>query len=571
MSVGTKYKNSLEAVRKAGELSQYLHPDYIYYKPDWDMIRDALQGERRVKEQGSLYLPGLDTNFGTEYETYKERASFVNMLSRTVIGMVGTVFRRTIKVENVKKEDIENVTLDGLDLNLYAKKLALEVASVGRVGVLVDMPVSSGTPYLTAYIAENILSWRTEVINGREVLNYVLLREIVDNSQVLDGETISTIDGRANTNALRAKYRVLLLENGVYKQRVYDIGSNTTNPTFATESFEEIIPLRTGVPLDFIPMVIIGPLSPTPEIQKSPVYDIVTLNMAHYRTSAQLEHGRFNTALPVYYVPVSSPGDQVEYVIGPSVVWEVAADSRPGILEYFGTGLKALTDGLVEKEEHIAQLGGRIMGIRPQATSESDNIFKLKTANEMSILLNITESMSRALTDILRWYLDWQRKPIAGVRVRLNQDFKQSTVAARELRALALLYQEGILPLEEVFRALQDAEYIDDETTIEDFRSRLEDTDASFPNQADVEAMSDGYANATDRMKDNMSKRQQSLEKMQSQADREHERLQEARRVDQQKNVEQQMFKQGGDTSRFESQKPPAGKPPVKPPVKPTG
>lgn len=172
----TRSSNSIDAIRQGTGLDTYTHADYRYYRKEWDSIRDAIAGERRVKERGTDYLPPLDVEYGTSYETYKERAVFVNMVARTVLGLVGTVFRRPIKVENVDKKNLLNVTLDGLDLNLFAKKLAYEVCSIGRIGVLVDMAAKGEKPYLTEYIAENILSWRTTNINGREVLTYVWLR-----------------------------------------------------------------------------------------------------------------------------------------------------------------------------------------------------------------------------------------------------------------------------------------------------------------------------------------------------------------------------------------------------------
>lgn len=546
----TRSKSSIDALRAASGLATYTHSDYQYYRPEWDMIRDAIAGERRVKERGPEYLPTLDVEYGGSYEAYKARAVFVNMVGRTVLGMVGTVFRRPLKTDKITKEDQKSVTIDGISLNLFAKKLMLEVCAVGRVGVLVDVQEGSDAPYLAEYVAENILSWRTSIINGREVLSYVLLREITDETPVLDGTLYDSQAGMV-TGGLRARYRVLILDNGVYKQRVYSWATNDVNPTFAGKDYKEIIPTRGGKPFDFIPMTIIGPLSPTPGVQKSPVYDITTLNMAHYRTSAQLEHGRFFTALPVYYVPVAPGQENQDYIVGPNTVWEVNGDAKPGILEYYGTGLKSLTDSLVEKEEHIAQLGGRIMGIRPAATAESDNIFRMKQANEMSILLNVTESMSEALTTLMTWYLEWARKPTKGVRVKLNQDFKALQVAARELRALALLYQEGILPIEPVFDALQAAEWLPDEMTFEEFREMLDDTD-NFPHQPDVEAMHEGYPDATSRLVDQQSQRQQNATAAQAEMDRQHQALMEQRRLDQQFDLQDEMFKQGVQTQRFE-------------------
>jgi hypothetical protein len=553
----------MDATRAATELNTFLHPDYRYWREDWQLIRDSLAGERRVKEQGPIYLPPLDNDLGTSYTAYKARAVYVAMVARTVSGLVGTVFRRPTKVDNVKKELLKDVTLDGMDFNLFAKTLAWEVCSVGRVGVLVDM--NDGRPYFSMYLAENILSWRTKMVNGREELTYVLLREILNETPALDG-SVSPTPTYASSN-LRARYRVLLLENGVYKQRVYDQLDQNGNPTFSTNgTYKEITPTRNGQAFDFIPMKIIGPLSPTPDIQKPPVLDIAYLNMAHYRTSAQLEHGRYFTAMPVYYVPVSNPEETGDYFIGAPVVWEVPVDTKPGILEYFGTGLSALALSLTEKEEHIAQLGGRIMGIRPQATSESDNIYALKQSNEMSILLNITESMSAGLTEALGWWLTWQREPTKDIRVTLNQDFKALQIGARELRAVALLYQSGILPIQEVHRILQESEMIGEEVSLTEFTEMLDNIE-NFPHQPDVESMREGYADSKERLKDVISKRETGLQAEIARTEIASTEVIEERKVEQSREAVETQAKTTKETAKMNA-KAKAKAAPARPPAK---
>jgi hypothetical protein len=543
------YTNPLDARQNRGELSSFHHIDYQYYHPEWVMIRDCIAGERRIKERGQEYLPSLDTEFGTSYETYKNRAVFVNMVARTVMGLVGTIFRRPLKAKNADKSLLNNVTINGLDLNSFAKKLAYEVCSVGRVGVLVDY--SDKKPYLTEYVAENILSWKTDMVDGRLALTYVLLREIYDETPVLDGSVIPSTLGSYIAGGLKARYRVLYVEDGVYKQRlISEVESSVLGQVTYTQS-PEIVPTKSGATFSYIPMVIIGPYSATPDVQKSPVYDIATLNIAHYMTSAQLEHGRFYTALPIYYVP-TNPGQESDgYVLGPSVVWEVPSDSKPGILEYFGTGLTSLTNSLTEKEEHIAQLGGRIMGIRPQASGESDNIFKMKQANEMSILLNVTESLGAGLTQAFKWYLEWDRKPFADVTVKLNQDFKALQIGARELRAVALLYQQGMLPIENVYETLQSSEFIPEDTTFEEFKDMLSNMD-NFPNQPDVEARSEGYPDSKARFEEGQSKLEHGRTVELAEADRKHKENMAKRQEESKEGLQEEMFRQGRVTAQFE-------------------
>jgi hypothetical protein len=541
------YSSTPEATQKPAEFSSYIHPDYNYYSPDWVHIRDAMAGERRVKDKGEEYLPTLETD-SVAYAAYQGRAVFVNMVSRTVLGMVGTVFRRPLKVFGVEKGDIKNVTKDGLSLNDFAKKAALELCSVGRIGILADM--QEEVPYLTEYLAENILSWRTATIKGKEQLIYVLLREIGDDTPMLEGDGSQGAD---SVGKITSRFRVLRLKNGVYQQYVYDWGVDDED--ILKSPVTVITPTRGGATFDYIPMVIPGAIGNTVDVQRSPVIDIVSINFAHYRTSAQLEHGRFYTALPVYYteVPANVEVDQ-EYTVGPSVVWEVPEGSKPGIIEYFGTGLASLERSLTEKEEHIAQLGGRIMGIRPAATAESDNIYRMKQANEISILMNITDSLGAALTQVMTWYLGWQRKPTKDLLVRLNQDFKSLNIAARELRALALLHQQNILPIQAVYEALQSSEFIPEDWTFVDFQEYLNNAD-NFPNQPDAQAMREGFSDADARQRSN-------------QLDQTHQHEFDLAEQDEkvQKQLQQATFRQAQSTARLADQR--AAKKPVVVPKK---
>jgi Domain of unknown function (DUF4055) len=551
-------KNTLDAIRAPSTYNSYHHPDYNYYRSEWNMIRDAIAGERRIKEKGTDYLPSLDTDFGTAYEKFKSRAVYVNMVSRTVSGLVGTLFKKNPKVSGVKLSELDDLTIEGLPLNLFAKKVTAEVAGLGRIGLLVDM--IDEKPYLTEYVAENILSWKYRIIKGRQVITYVLLREIVNFTPEFGVDNIADPNSTAKLgnytgSALIARHRVLTLENGIYKQKLYSINENMSPNTTLSgqkESMEEIIPTRGGEPLDFIPFVVIGPLSPTAEIQRSPIADITYLNIAHYKTSAMLEHGRHYTALPVYYAPIAPGQEDTEYLIGPDVVWEVPEGTTPGILEYKGQGLKSLSDSLVEKEEHIAQLGGRIMGIRPLAVAESDNIYAMKQAAEIALLLGISESVSQGLTVAVRWYLDWQRKPIKGVVIKLNQDFKEQALDARELRAVALLYQSGIYPIEELFRVLQNSDFVHETTTLEDFKEMLNRL-ASFPNQPDVAAQFEGYADASARTVDQRADKDRLAANKNSSAQRKSNEKQTSERGDQQLELQTLMFDQGRHTATFEA------------------
>lgn len=590
------YSNSLEALRAAGDLYNYVHSDYRYYKPDWDMIRDAMAGERRVKEMGKTYLPGLGKNAGTSYDEYKGRAVFVNMTARTVSGLVGTLFRRQPKLVNVPdalQKQLRSITPDGAHINMLAKTVTSELTQVGRVGIMVDMDAQgSNPPYLTYYVAENILAWKTEMINGKETLTYVLLREIVDELRFLGlaGSTapapvaplpalkvsasvqkprqtrvvkMASVFDSGQTPVLRAKYRVLALEDGKYVQRVYAT-ANVRGVEVLNEDADTITPTRNGAPLDRLPFFIVGLNGVSAKVTKSPMYDISTLNFAHYRASAQLEHGRFFTALPIYYVPVKNGAEGAEYTIGPSVVWEVPGDQKPGILEYYGTGLKELANSQAEKESHISQLGGRLMGITNDKSTQSPEVAAMTQANELSVLTNLCDSATAGLTAALQFWAWWQNAPkYEDMGMRLNRDFASSNIGAREMRAIAVLYQSGILPVEELHRVFQEAELISETTDVDDFIAMLNDP-ANFPGQPDVTSMHEGYPDAQGKLQWRIAKlnAKTTLEDTTTQADadkemqkQQHSHDLKTKKMDQQHQKQQQehQSEQTRRTMQFES------------------
>lgn len=505
-------------------MANYLHPDYRYFKPDWDLIRDVMAGERRIKEMGKTYLPPLSDTAGTSYDEYRERAVFVNMLARTVNGLVGTLYRRQPKVLGLKDALLRGsaqITPDGASVVSFGKTVATELTPIGRVGILVDMdPNGVNPPYMTYYIAENILSWKTEFVDGRERLVYVLLREVIDDFNYFGvaGSTApapvdaprkvgsrqtriarTPVDSGA-TPSLRAQFRVLSLENGAYVQRIYKTTIDRGVEVIGDEPVV-IRPTRRGNPLDFIPFTIVGTAGVSAKVTKPPMLDIANLNVSHYKSSAQLEHGRFFTALPVYYAPARAGEEGGEYTVGPSMVWEVMPGEKPGILEYYGTGLRELANSLAEKEQHISQLGGRIMGITKDQGSQSPEVAALTHANEVSVLTTIGDALSEGMTAALRqwaWWQDMDAAELLKVEFRMNRDYATSNIGAREMRAIAVLYQSGVLPVEEMHRVFQESELISEQTSVEDFVSMLKSA-KSFPNQPNIEAMQEGFADAKDR------------------------------------------------------------------------
>jgi hypothetical protein len=168
------------------------HPDYDTNAFDWLRARDVLAGEDAVKSAGEKYLPRLDSQTDEEFLAYRKRASFFNATARSAEGFIGLVFRRPpfVKVPEAQAghatsgvgralagflndSDMLGTTLPG-----YAKNVVTEVVGIGRAGSLIDWEGDvEKRAYLSLYSAEQILNWRIERVNGRNVPTLIVLSE----------------------------------------------------------------------------------------------------------------------------------------------------------------------------------------------------------------------------------------------------------------------------------------------------------------------------------------------------------------------------------------------------------
>jgi hypothetical protein len=517
------------------------HPEYQYWRLDWSKVRDCIAGQREIKRKADVYLPKLSRNQSPDdYGAYLGRAVYYNMVGQTLNGMLGQIFRRDPRLEDFPKAllpKLATLAKDGTDYINFTKTAVSEQVGMGRFGVLVDAPAQATVDpdaFVIGYTAENILDWRIEIVNGRYQLTRVLLREFVrkNDARYFSPYTYDTL------------YRELLLEPDadgvyVYSQNCYfdqappiptvprvpgATGPRTLQPKYANgpngggrgvnktgftyengqpvphpgvpQPVSTVTPVIRGATLSYIPFVFFGAFSNTADVEKPPLLDIADLNLSHYRSYAELEHGRFYVAMPVYYSPGNDDQGSGEYEIGPNTVWEVPSGQKPGIIEFTGKGLGELTQALGDKERQIAAIGGRLLAGQGGKGSESPDQTQLRQANEYSLLLNVIQACDTGMTLVLRYWMAFLDVPLLltlGFQFRINTDFLTPNIGAREMRAIQLMYEAGLITIDILYDYLRKADVIPPTLGLDDFKLQLDDP-KSFIGQPDVAAMRRGYA-----------------------------------------------------------------------------
>jgi len=468
-----------------------LHPDYAATLPAWSRARDVFAGEDAVKSAGEKYLPRLDGQIEPEYLAYRARASFFNATARTADGYLGLIFRRTpfIKLPDASaalgralKEFSHDTDMLGTTLPAYAKFITGEVVAVGRAGTLIDWESESeNRAYVSAYAAENILNWRVERINGRNVPTLIVLYE-PHGAILADGDEFEANAGE------QIRVLKLIREASGQTQCVVEIwqpqsasaraqGERKQRDKTKWKLVETKTPLRLGKPLPLLPFVFHGPRHSRADVDKLPLGDVIAVNLDHYRLNADYKHGVHFTALPTAWV--SGFDKAATLRIGSSTAWvSEQTGATAGFLEFTGQGLMTFERAMDRDERLMALLGSRLLE-NNKKVGETAEAIELRQTGEHSILGNIALSVSESLTQILRWVYWWNSTEdapddvsAAQVLLELNTDFSTKGLEPKEIQAVVTAWQAGAISrdtMTELFRrgeVLPDGRSIEEETKL---------------------------------------------------------------------------------------------------------
>jgi hypothetical protein len=467
------------------------HPSYDANAEAWQRIRDVLAGDSAIKRAGQKYVPRLDSQTDEEYRAYVERGFFYNATARTVSGYIGMIFRRdpvlqlpgtfteghkgregneenpspehsplrgpreSSPIRRAMEEFVRDVDLVGTTLDGYSKNIVHEVVSLGRAGTLIDWESEpENRAYISMYAAESILNWRQVRINGAMELSLVVLSETApgepkedDPFVIEDVPQIRVLKlGKDPTEGSKVSEgkKGLIYQVEIWQELASDAGKKEWK-LVAT-----MTPLRLGKPLSSIPFVFHGPTHCRPDVEKSPIEDIVAANLDHYRLNTDYKHGMHFTALPTAFVAGFDKNAQLR--IGSTTAWVTETlGATAEFLEFKGDGLATFERALDRCERLLAVLGSRLLESQKRV-SESAEALSLRQAGESSVLASISGSVTASMNEVLRWVYWWhstEQTPedvsSEQIKYELSADFETGLMDAEDIQALIAAWQMGAI------------------------------------------------------------------------------------------------------------------------------
>lgn len=448
------------------------HPQYERMQPVIKQVRDASAGNDAIKRGRELYLPGFD---GMEqdvdelrrYDKYLLRSFFMGVTGRTEAAMVGMVFRKpaTVEVPEQIEAMMENIDGGGMSLDQVAKAALKNILEAGRHVFLVDYPRTPENfsredernanlrPVIASYAPENLINWRTDVVNGQEQLTLAVLAEEVDDPGEPDEFFHCPV----------IQYRVLRLRDGVYTVQLY-----AEDGTVLVDEFTPRTPSGT---LDHIPLHIAGADDNKPDMDMPPLYDLSTVNIAHYQTTADHRenlfiHGQLTLGVTT---DLDSDGWNEANPNG------IKVGARKGL--FLGTtgSLQSVTapessslaKALEDLEQDMIMLGARLVQRGGMAeTAEAARINASAEASTLDVAVgNLGEAIEGALIDMALFL----GVPDTQISYELNRSFWETSLTSQDLQAIMQAVQGGLIGITDALSMIRRGQMqLDPERTDED-------------------------------------------------------------------------------------------------------
>ncbi len=464
-----------------------------------------------------------------EKDLYRKKAYYLPAVSRTIDAFVGMIMSPEPVITGAPEkltELLQDATNNGEPIMRVAAQTVREVVTSARMFGLVDYPdVDPKTtiaqaekarhrPYIRLYPFEDVINWKTENVDGLQMLTSIRLVELY------------TVEGIDEWDSYQEpQIRVLDIYEGKYRQRIYrqkpasqdktKSGSRMTSAREAERSkimadlraklgqvsFDlaadweqhggDIFPQMGGKPLTEIPGVAFGPGSLDPsQLAKSPLDEMGQISISHLNNSASREWALMWCGAPTLVVAgdpaTDADGKPLPIKIGSSQAIILGEGGSASLLQMGAEAVGAIDKAMEGKRRDMSAMGGRIL-IDSGSGQISTETAKMERIGEHSVLAEISNTVGDGLTKLVRWLAEWAKITLPkDFKIELNTDFVPSGLQAGELQEWVAALQTGKLPLAVFLARMKSRGVVDPEMSEDDYRRHL-DEDADLMDMGEDE------------------------------------------------------------------------------------
>jgi len=426
--------------------------DHIRLMKLWKLPRALMQGTRGMRAAGARavgnaqfteWLPKEPAETPAAYTARLFRSTLFNGFRKTVKDMTGKVFQREITIEEDVPDELkmlaENIDLAGRHLNVFGRDVFFDGMQTGINYILVEMPpaltkpdgsvvtvadeqAAAIRPYLVHIKAEDLIGFKSTLVNGVVTLTQVRIRE---DATIPDGDFCETTveQIRMLEPGTWAIWRKAEVSNGRKEWQLFEEG--TTSLTYIP-----LVPVyinRTGFMLG-----------------EPPLEDLADLNVAHWQSSSDQRNILHVARVPILFGAGFSSDDTI--AIGANtMVRSSDVNAKLAWVEHTGAAIASGRDDLKDLEFQMQVQGLQLIMPQPGGKTATGEV--RDEAKENSPLAMMAMALGDALEcafGMMAYYLQLPKPaPKAGEdgddrggSIDVNTDFGVGTGSGIDLTLL---------------------------------------------------------------------------------------------------------------------------------------
>lgn len=445
---------------------------------------DLYAGRRQLLLNMDIYYDGLELDTADKKAARWKRTPFYLYYPKIISSFTSSIYKKPPHYEiPVEDEEVENIDLLGNSLDEYTAQIPQEVLKQGFCATIIDYSDSLNKPFFTLIKPEWFVSFQTRNTKGYPELSqfiYSLWEEITDPEDEFSLKNIKVHyvwDFDENGQVRVRKYqRQRVEEDQTLLHRKRDKSEYSDNLVKTTKI------TKNGKPLDTLPIIIHGKESNNYTIEKSVLQDVSDLNINLINRVVDQIEVLHLTALPTPYIIGADPEDEnLPTTIGSSKLWVLSdAESSVGMLEFDGKSAQAHRDYIEDLKEVMATEGAQILR-KGGVSRETATSVLIRTGQETAIITSIVKNISSQVTEALKIYFDWIKKPTSKVMYKLNSDFLSVDMEPNAQIALVRSWLDGAISHRTVFNKLKEGEIIEANKTFETELEEIQENPPPFP------------------------------------------------------------------------------------------
>ncbi|AKJ28826.1 hypothetical protein AAW51_2135 [Caldimonas brevitalea] len=435
----------------------------------WNLVATLLGGTTAMRHAGEQYLPKWPNEDPESYQCRLQTATLFPAFSRTVETLTGKPFSKPLKVNDDVPpriaELLADVDLQGRNLHSFAADMMQIALGYGLGGILVEFPRAEGIktleqeraagvrPYFVAIRPQQLLGWKSQRVNGKEMLTQLRFMECVEEDEgdygtkVVDQVRVLKRDGW-ETHRKNARSEWELHEQG-----------KTT--------------------IGFIPFVPVYGARTAFMTAKPPLIELAHMNVKHWQSQSDQDTLLHVARVPVLTVIGGPQGmnpdgtrKRFELTIGASAAVELPQGADLKYVEHSGKAIEAGKVALDDLKEEMRQAGAELLVIKPGDMTATEA--STENAVAMCALQRITNDLKDALDLALSYMAAWIKEPKGG-SVTLFTDFGAATLADASAQLLLSANIAGKISDETLRGEFKRRAILSPEVNEEEEKQRLEE------------------------------------------------------------------------------------------------